>query len=205
MYTPPYFEENDRAALYDAIAENNFGMLMSVVDGELVATHLPFMIEDDKLVAHMARANPQWRGFEAARPVLCVFQGPHAYISPSWYESENMVPTWNYVAIHVYGTPRIIEDLQAVYENQKKQVNFQEAGFEKPWRLEDADRSHIDGMLRAIVAFEIPIDRIQGKAKMNQNRPEADQRGAIDGLRETGYPADAMVADYMDRRLKNNK
>ncbi|MGY8958884.1 MAG: FMN-binding negative transcriptional regulator [Alphaproteobacteria bacterium] len=205
MYTPSHFEENDRPALYDAIVKNNFGILMSQVEGELIATHLPFMIEDDKLVAHMARANPQWRGFDPATPVLCVFQGPHAYISPSWYESKNMVPTWNYVAIHVSGTPRIIEDPQAVYENQKKQVDFQEGGFETPWRLEDADRSHIDGMLRAIVAFEIPIDTIQGKAKMNQNRSEADQRGAINGLRETGHLSDAMVADYMNQRLTNNK
>ena len=205
MYLPSYFEENDREVLYATIRENNFGTLINQVDGALFATHLPFMIEDDKLVAHMARANPQWKGFEPNASVLCVFQGPHAYISPSWYETENMVPTWNYVSVQVRGSARIIDDPQAVYDIQKRMVDFQEGGLATPWRLEGADRSQIDGLIRAIVAFEIPIDQIHGKAKMNQNRSAADQRGAIAGLRETGRPSDAMVADYMDRRLTDNE
>jgi transcriptional regulator len=199
MYLPPDFEIDDRDALYAIIRENNFGALTNQVEGAPFATHLPFMIEGDALVAHMARANPQWRAFGDSAPVLCVFQGPHAYISPSWYESENMVPTWNYIAVHVRGAPRIIDDPSTAYAMQQRLVDYQESTLPTPWRLENEDRDRIDGMLRSIVVFEIPIDQIHGKAKMNQNRTPADRRGAIAGLRETGNTGDAAVADYMAR------
>ena len=200
MYLPPAFEVDDRDALYAIIRDNNFGTLVNQVDGAPFVTHLPFMIEGDALVAHMARANPQWRAFSENTPVLCVFQGPHAYISPGWYDSENMVPTWNYVAVHVRGTPRIVDDPAAAYATQQRLVETQESTLPKPWRLEDEDRERIDGLLRSIVVFEIPIDQICGKAKMNQNRTLADRRGAIAGLRKTGAVGDAAVADYMARQ-----
>ncbi|MGH6617911.1 MAG: FMN-binding negative transcriptional regulator, partial [Alphaproteobacteria bacterium] len=101
MYLPPYFEETDRETLYGVIRDNNFGLLITTVDGAPFATHLPFLLEGDRLVAHMARANPQWRGFERGGEVLCVFQGPHGYVSPRWYAGTRLVPTWNYVAVHI--------------------------------------------------------------------------------------------------------
>ena len=110
MYIPEPYAVTDREVLYGVIEENNFGLLINQADGAPFATHLPFLIEGDVLVAHMARANPQWRSFAADREVLCVFQGPHAYISPRWRQSTDTVPTWNYVAVHVYGVPEIIDD-----------------------------------------------------------------------------------------------
>ncbi|MBT5111004.1 MAG: FMN-binding negative transcriptional regulator [Rhodospirillaceae bacterium] len=200
MYLPPAFEIEDRDSLYAIIRENNFGILTNQVEGAPFATHLPFMVEGDCLVAHMARANPQWRAFGDGAPALCVFQGPHAYISPSWYDSKDMVPTWNYVAVHVRGTPRIIDDPAAAYATQQRLVAAQELNLPEPWRLENEDRARIDGLLRSIVVFEIPIDQIHGKAKMNQNRTLADRRGAIAGLRETGAAGNAAVAEYMARQ-----
>jgi len=149
--------------------------LISQVGGQPFATHLPFLLEGDTLVAHMARANPQWHGFSEGCEVLCTFQGPHAYVSPSWYTAKNAVPTWNYAAVHVYGKPEIIDDPQAAYIDQEKLVEFNEAGYDKPWRLGDCDREFIDGMIRAIVNFRIPITRIEGKFKLSQNRPVEDR------------------------------
>jgi transcriptional regulator len=200
MYLPSAFEIEDRDAMYAVIRENNFGALINQVDGAPFATHLPFMIEDDVLVAHMARANPQWRGFTDGAPVLCIFQGPHAYISPTWYDSPDMVPTWNYVAVHVRGTPRIIDDPARAYATLQRLVESQEIRQPIPWRLSDQNRDKIDALLRSIIVFEIPIDQIDGKAKMNQNRTEADRRGAIAGLQETGGAGDADVAEFMRRQ-----
>ena len=172
---PNDFAVDDREILDGFIRDNSFGLLISQVDGQPFATHLPFLLEGDTLVAHMARANPQWQGFSEDCEVLCTFQGPHAYVSPSWYTAKNAVPTWNYAAVHVYGTPEIIDDPQAAYIDQEKLVEFNEAGCDKPWRLGDRDREFIDGMIRAIVNFRIPITRIEGKFKLSQNRPAEDR------------------------------
>jgi transcriptional regulator len=197
MYLPPAFEIKDRDAMHAIIRENNFGALFNQVDGAPFATHLPFMIEGDFLVAHMARANPQWQAFTDGAPVLCIFQGPHAYISPTWYDSANMVPTWNYVAVHVRGTPRIIDDPKRAYATLQRLVESQEIRLPNPWELDDQDHDNINVLLRSIVVFEIPIEQIDGKAKMNQNRTEADRRGAIAGLQDTGGAGNTAVAELM--------
>lgn len=191
MYVPEIFAVEDRETLYDVIRDNGFGLLVGQVDGGPFATHLPFLLDGDVLVAHMARANPHWRAFADGGEVLCVFQGPHAYVSPSWYTVENAVPTWNYAAVHVYGTPQIVEDPQEAYADQEKLVAYYETGFEEPWRLADRDRDFVDGMIRAIVNFRIPIDRIEGKFKLSQNRPDQDRENVIAALAES---ADAAVA-----------
>lgn len=203
MYLPKDFAVTDREVLYGLIRDNSFGLLISQVDGQPFATHLPFMLDGDTLVAHMARANPQWQGFAVDSEVLCVFQGPHAYVSPSWYTVENAVPTWNYAAVHVYGTPQIVEDAEAAYADQDALVSAYESGFDEPWRLGDRDRSFVDGMIRAIVNFRIPVARIEGKFKLSQNRPEVDQDNVIAALGESADPAAAACGALMASHRKS--
>ena len=200
MYLPKDFAVEDRETLYGLINDNSFGMLVSQVDGEPFVSHLPFMREGDTLVAHMARANPQWQGFAAGGEVLCVFQGPHAYVSPSWYTTENAVPTWNYAAVHVYGTPVIVDDADAAYADQEKLVEFNEAGFDSPWQLGDRDRDFVDGMIRSIVNFRIPIARVDGKFKLSQNRPEVDRARVTAALSGSDDPTAAACGALMASR-----
>lgn len=197
MYIPEPHAVADRDALHGVIRENNFGLLVNQVEDAPFATHLPFLIEGDVLVAHMARANPQWRSFAADREVLCIFQGPHAYISPRWYESTNTVPTWNYVAVHVYGVPEIIDDPAAALADQARLVAAHESGFAEPWSLAERDPGMIDGLLRAIVNFRIPIGRIEGKFKLGQDKTAGDRAGAIAALEEAGDPTAGALAALM--------
>ncbi len=197
MYLPETFQVEDRDVLYDVIRANNFGVLMSQVEGRPFATHLPFVLDGDVLVAHMARANLHWRAFADGGDVLCVFQGPHAYVSPSWYAAENAVPTWNYVAVHAYGTPEIVEDSAAVYADQKRLVDTHEAGFAEPWAIDGQDQGYVDGMIRAIVDFRIPISHIEGKFKLSQNRPEDDRVRVADTLAGSGDAAAVACGAFM--------
>lgn len=200
MYLPKDFAVEDRETLYALIRDNSFGLLISQVDGQPFATHLPFLLEDDVLVAHMARANPHWQAFAEGGEVLCVFQGPHAYVSPSWYTAENVVPTWNYAAVHVYGTPEIVDDPQGAFDDQDRLVDFNEAGFDVPWRLGDRDREFVDGMMRAIVNFRIPIARIEGKFKLSQNRPDVDRDRVAAELRASADPGAAACGALMEKQ-----
>lgn len=200
MYMPPYFEETDRATLYRVIRENNFGLLVTSAAGAPFATHLPFLLEGDRLLAHMARANQQWRCFEQGAEALCVFGGPHAYISPRWYAGTRLVPTWNYVAVHVYGRPRIVADPAAVRDQQARLVAAHEAGAERPWTMDGLPESHLAGQLRAIVAFEVPIERIEGKFKLNQNRTAEDRAGVVAALSGSPRAGDREMAALMTAR-----
>ena len=200
MYMPSEFEEADRETLYQVIRDNNFGLMITAADGAPFVTHLPFLLEGDKLIAHMARANPQWRCFEQQAEVLCVFRGPHAYVSPRWYAGPLLVPTWNYVAVHVYGRPRIVDDPAAVRDQQARLVAAHEAGAEKPWTMEGLPESYLTGKLRAIVAFEVPIERIEGKFKLNQNRTAEDRAGVVRALSRSSRPEDREMAALMAAR-----
>jgi transcriptional regulator len=200
MYIPETFRVEDRETLYDVIRANNFGVLTNQVEGRPVATHLPFLLEGDVLVAHMARANPQWRAFAECGEVLCVFQGPHAYVSPSWCVAEDALPTWNYVAVHIYGTPEIIEDAEAAYDDQMRLVAAQEAGFDEPWSLQGQDRKFVDGRIRSIVNLRIPIASIEGEFRLNQNRPEEDRVRVAEELTDSGNASAAACGAFMKAR-----
>jgi transcriptional regulator len=200
MYLPPYYAEDDRETLYAVIRQNNFGLLFGMADDTPVATHLPFLLEGDVLQAHMARANPHWRSFGAEQEVLCVFQGPHAYVSPSWYATGKAVPTWNYVAVHVYGAPRIVDDPEKARAMQQRLVAAHESGFDEPWSIDGLSESYVTGQLRAIVNFEIPIARIEGKFKLNQNRTAEDRAGVVAALQESPRADDRAVAELMAAR-----
>lgn len=207
MYVPEQFAETDRTAMLDFIRDTGWGYLVGIAEGVPVATHLPFLVEGapgaEKLVAHMARANPHWRYFPEggdAAESLVVFAGPHAYVSPRWYATKKAVPTWNYTAVHVYGAPRIVDDPAAVYAAQKRLVDFHESGAAEPWRMEDVDAGYIAGMLRAIVSFEIPIARLQGKAKLSQNRTPEDRARVAAALAESPREGGRDVARLMAER-----
>ena len=205
MYVPSHFAEDDPAILHGLIRDYSFGLLVSVIDGAPFASHLPFLLDSEAgphgtLVAHMARANPHWRAFAEGAESMVVFQGPHAYITPSWYAPGNNVPTWNYVAIHAYGVARVIDDPAATRAVPERLTALHEAGFADPWRLDDQDPRFIDGMLQGIVAFEIPIARLEGKAKLSQNKTAADRAGVIAALAATGRADDQALAKMMAAR-----
>jgi transcriptional regulator len=146
----------------------------------------------------MARANTQWRAFAAGTEALVVFQGPHAYISPSWYATELSVPTWNYVVVHAYGEPRLIEEPASVRALLEATTATYESGFPEPWAVDRLPVDFVEKLAGAIVAFEIPITRIEGKFKLGQNRSEADRQGALAGLRRLEDHAALTAAALME-------
>ena len=199
MYIPPAFRESDPAKLFDFIERNSFGLLISTTSGEPFATHLPFLVErgagpNGSLVGHMARANPHWREL-ADRDVLAVFSGPHAYISPTWYAAENVVPTWNYVAVHAYGRCRLVEGGEALTRILTDTVATYERTMPAPWGL-DTGTEFFEKMARQVVGFRIEISRLEGKWKLNQNHPEERRErvreapGAVGGRAGAGGRTD---------------
>jgi transcriptional regulator len=195
MYLPKMFREDDLAVLHGLIRENSFGILITQHDGAPFASHLPFLLDETRgphgtLLAHMARANPQWRDFEAGQEALAIFHGPHAYVSPSWYDAVPSVPTWNYAAVHAYGAPRIVEDPAALRELLERLVDLHESAFERPWPMRLPDE-YLHKMMHGIVGFEIEIARIEGKLKLSQNRAEGERHRVAEAL---GASADSSIA-----------
>ncbi|MDH3228396.1 MAG: FMN-binding negative transcriptional regulator [Alphaproteobacteria bacterium] len=197
MYVPKHFSVEDRDSLDRVIRDNPFGLLVGAVDGAPFATHLPFLLDGDRLLAHVARGNPHWNAFDGTTGMLAVFSGPHAYVSPRWYEPGPAVPTWNYIAVHVYGAPRIIADAASVRTLLDRLVGEYEAGA---WTVDGQDADYIDRMMRGIVAFEMPIARIEGKFKLSQNRPAEDRRRVAAELAESGRAADRQLGQSMADR-----
>jgi transcriptional regulator len=205
MYTPEYYAEDEPHRMLDLIAGHGFGLVVTCdAEGSPFASHLPLLHDPapdprGKIVGHMARANPQWRQFDPERDVLAVFSGPHAYVSPSWYETHPSVPTWNYAAVHVYGRPRIIEDPEGILASVRRLVDRYESDFETPWRM-NLPQAYETSRLRAIVAFEIEISRLEGKFKLNQKSDEVDRRNVADRLDEQGFDNAKGVAELMRQR-----
>lgn len=194
MYVPKPFAITQRDALDRVIRENPFGLLVGAVDGAPFATHLPFLLDGDRLLAHVARGIPHWRAIDGTTEMLAVFSGPHAYVSPRWYAGGPAVPTWNYVAVHVYGVPQLIRDRASVRALLDRLVAEYEAGA---WTLDAQDADFVDRMMRGIVAFELPITRIEGKFKLSQNRPAEDRRRVTTELAASGDDADHGLLRYM--------
>ena len=210
MYVPRHFSEDHVPTLHGFMAQYGFATLVTTRDGAPGASHLPLLVDSGAseygtLIGHMARANPQWRGFDGETQALAIFQGPHAYISPSWYESEQAVPTWNYVAVHAYGAPRILEDHDAALAVLEALVAVHESTGPAPWRIDSQTTDYRDTQIRGIVAFEIPITRLEGKFKLSQNKPEADRRGAARGLRDRGDALAVELARMMEAREESVK
>ncbi|MDH5513146.1 MAG: FMN-binding negative transcriptional regulator [Gammaproteobacteria bacterium] len=197
MYVPQHFSDEDRDSLDRVIRDNPFGLLVGTVDGAPFATHLPFLLDGDRLLGHVARGNPHWRAIDGKSEMLAVFSGPHAYVSPRWYAPGPAVPTWNYVAVHVYGAPRIIGNAASVRDLLDRLVGEYEAGA---WTLDRQDAGYVDRMMRGIVAFEMPLARIEGKFKLSQNRPAEDRRRVAAELAQSDRGADRQVGRLMADR-----
>jgi transcriptional regulator len=186
MYIPSAFRVEDASKLTAFIQSHSFATLVSHDGSAPFASHLPVLFHPNagnlgSLRSHMARANPQWRHFAPGGEVLAIFHGPHSYISPSWYQTEIAVPTWNYATVHAYGVPTVIGEHERVVSLLRETVSAYESSFERPWpgNLPDEYR---DKMMQNIVAFEIPISRIEGKFKLGQNRSAADTQGVFEAL-----------------------
>lgn len=205
MYVPaPFaFPPGETNVLFDIMAAHPFAVLTVTLEGSLEAVHLPVVVDRDRgpygtLRAHVARANPIWRAFGGGE-ALVVFQGAHAYVSPDWYATPGLVPTWNYVAVHAYGVPRIVEDPERVRALLADLSAASEAGLapKPPWTLAALPQAQMGAMLNGIVAFEIPLARIEGKRKLSQNRSAEDISGVAAALGALDGEGNRAVADLM--------
>ena len=211
MYVPEAFQERDRAALSALMRAYSFALLTSAREGEPFASHLPLALDEKRglqgtLVGHMARANSHWRAFDGKTPALAVFSGPHAYVSARWYPTSKQVPTWNYVAVHALGTPRVLDDPARAFALLRGLMSEHEAALPEPARavgkgpreLADIPFAHLDKLVRNIVVFEMPIERLIGKRKLSQNKRASERRQLAAGLRASGTPAALAIAALMD-------
>ena len=204
MYRPRHFDIDDPSVLSRFMREHSFVLLVTAADGVPVASHIPLILDTDtgegggqRFLGHVAKANPHWRSFDGTAEAMAVFWGPHAYISPSWYETEKVVPTWNYVTVHAYGKPKVLSDPAAARGVLERLISEYESEATGPWSMDVLPETYIEKQLNAIVAFEMPIDRLEGKFKLNQKNSLADRQGAIKGLEGTGDPEALEVARLM--------
>ncbi len=212
MYVPTAFAENDPAALHEIMRENGFALLVSGTANGPTASHLPITVEIGgdgaaTLVGHMARANPHWKALEADPRAMVVFSGPHAYVSPSWYGSGTgpAVPTWNYVAVHAYGRARLIESAAALEEMMERLVAIYEDGRRPKWQMASLPEDYKDGRLNGIVGFEIPVDRLEGKLKLSQNRPQGDVERIARAIEKEAGPGAREAAAAMRKARDSGK
>ena len=175
LYVPPHFRIEDRDALYAFMEQHAFATLVTSGPAGMHISHIPLLPErgDDgaiRLLGHVARGNDQWKAIEEAQHLVAIFQGPHAYISPTWYATHPSVPTWNYAVVHAHGKARLMDEAE-LHELLMRLSAIYEAGNAKPWRMSELPTAYVSTMLRAIVGFEIEVERLEGKFKLSQNRP----------------------------------
>ena len=207
MYTPAHFAEADVGKLHATIQAYSFATLVSQHDGDVTASHLPLLLKREEgtgqlgtLVGHMAKANSQWEQ-AAGQKVLAIFAGPHAYISPSWYEDEKTVPTWNYVTVHAYGRLELVKDSQEKLDILRQTVHVYERNMPVPWTVPEPSE-FLARLVDQIVAFQIPLGRLEGKWKLNQNHPLARRQRVIAALRSRPDEASQEIAGMMEERMK---
>lgn len=204
MYVPNHFKEDSVETLQQHIRAYPFGLLVIADDAGIEANHVPFYLDIDEegslgtLQCHLARSNLVWQRIEKSRFVLAVFQGPNAYVSPSWYPSKaetgRVVPTWNYLAVHVAGSAKVVQDAVWLKEHLRQLTNQHETERAQPWAVEDAPADYTEALMRGIVGIEIKIEKLIGKLKASQNQPERNQHGVKVGLQsEPGLCAAAMA------------
>ena len=202
MYIPHRYRNENLQEVRAFIEQNSFGILVSQQATGPTATHIPLELgknEDGKeiLTGHIARANPQWKNFVDQQRVLAIFSGPHSYISSSWYNHEN-VPTWNYIAVHIYGTIKIIEG-ERVVAMLSELVRKYEAGSAKPVSVESMTPAFLQSQVKGIVAFEIEIEEIQAAYKLSQNRDAVNHKNIISELEKQQDPHAQAIADSMKK------
>jgi transcriptional regulator len=214
MYTPKDFVVDDLPTLHADMQRNSFAALVTLTPSGLVATprpnhHAPPRGPFGTILGHVSRANLQWQHTDPATEALLIFSGPDTYVTPNWYpakqETHRVVPTWNYAAIHAYGPITFFEDPERLRHIVTRLTDLHESTFPTPWKVTDAPAAFIDGQLKAIVGFELPITRLEGKRKFNQNRSAADQSGVVQGLRSLNDPTKSAVADFMQSLTEKSK
>jgi len=206
MYTPSAFSEQDLLTLQQHIQGTRLATLVTHGKLGLQAIHVPLLLRPEQgpngtLYGHLARANPQWQELAEGGEVLVIFPGADAYVSPSFYpakaEHGKVVPTWNYVAVHAYGQAEVFDDADRLLNLVSALTDRHEAGRDKPWKVADAPAQYIDSMLKAIVGFALPIQRLEGKRKLSQNRSAADIAGVQQGLAASADSQDQALAQLM--------
>ena len=207
MYLPRKFREDRIEVLHAAMLEIGAAAVVGQGPDGPIASHVPIELDPEPapwgtIRCHFVRANPHAQSVADGRELLLIFQGPQGYVSPNWYPSKRetgkVVPTWNYVAIHAYGSATTFDDVDRLRAHLGALVDRFERGSAVPWKIGDAPADFIDGMCRAIVGFEIPLSRIEGKWKLSQNRPLHDRRGVADGLRALGDETSLRMAQLVE-------
>jgi transcriptional regulator len=205
MYAAQQFAQDNVSIMRAYLVEHPFGALVADTADGLSVDHIPLEFDaasgsKGRLVGHIARSNPLWRGFESG-PALAVFSARHGYVSPDWYVSKaadpRVVPTWNYAAVHVSGTLRFFHDADRIKELLVRLTDRFESARPTPWRMSDAPAEFIDGLVGSVVGMELQIERMQGKWKLSQNRSREDRDGVMAGLRREGGANGAALADLM--------
>ena len=206
MYTPKYHALTDIATMHSHIAEHPLGAWVCTAKNQLVANHIPFVLDaqhgsNGRLLGHVSRANPVWRELDGGAPSVVMFMGPHAYITPSWYPGKHqhgkVVPTWNYVTVHVHGVARAIEDPDWILDVINRLTDAQEVRRTEPWKVSDAPSEYIEKMLRAVVGIEIVIERLEGRLKVSQDEDDQDRLGTVEGLRQSSTAPSQVLANLV--------
>ncbi len=206
MYTPKMNAEEDVTTLRAFVRENSLCALVTRTEAGLVASHIPMVLHEDgagfgTLRGHLARANPQWKELAAEKEALGIFTGPQHYISASWYPGKathgKEVPTWNYTAVHVYGRVRVIEDTAWLLEHLQTLTDLNEVIARVPWKVSDAPAEFVEKLSGGIVGVEMPVERVEGKWKVSQNRTEADVEGVVRGLGEVGTRESKVMGELV--------
>lgn len=213
MYTPTYHALTNVATMHTHIAEHPLGAWVCAAQSQLIANHIPFVLDTQhgshgRLLGHVSRANPVWRELTMGTPSVVMFMGPHAYITPSWYPGKHqhgkVVPTWNYVTVHVHGMARAIGDTGWILDVINRLTDAQETRRRQPWKVSDAPSAYIETMLQAVVGIEISIERLEARLKVSQDEDEQDRLGTVDGLRQTCNVPAKVLADLVLRESKTS-
>lgn len=211
MYMPVQFDVTDKAVLHDVIARYPLGTWVVSNGDEINVNHIPFMLdatrgEHGTLIGHVARANPVWKQLKENTQSIVVFHAEQGYVSPNWYASKQsngrVVPTWNYAVVHARGCAKTIEDAASLLRIVSALTDQHEADQAHPWKVSDAPADYIDKLLGGIVGIEIPIESMQGKFKLSQNRSEADRKGVLDALQIGGDSLNHALAMRMQQNRK---
>ncbi|MES2964633.1 MAG: FMN-binding negative transcriptional regulator [Bdellovibrionota bacterium] len=205
MYSPGHYKVSDEAIIEELVNAESFATLLTPSIPEPVTSHLPFLMDKSdsakpKMLSHMARANPHWKAFAQNPSAMLIFQGPHAYISPAWYEPKpDNVPTWNYAVVHVHGTAKLIEDRERAFLAMQTMVNTFETKYRTGWKLDVPANAGIDALMNAIVVFEVVELRFEAKFKLSQKHSDVNRKNVIAAL---DYAGQSELARYMKRTFE---
>jgi transcriptional regulator len=205
VYTPRLFSPPDRALALELIEANGFATLISWPEAGPQVSHIPLILDRDeageeRILGHVARANPHWHAFDGRSPAVAIFHGPHGYVSPAWYATHPSVPTWNYAVVHAHGIPAVVDD-NATHDILRRLIDQYEVHRARRW-TPDLSPEFIADDLKAIVGFQMPVDRLEAKFKLSQNKDAADREGALAGLESEGGSQAALAAfarSYFER------